>query len=212
MTNVAVIGAAGKAGRAIVSEGLHRGFKMKSLVRNPERSDVLSDSDFCDAAQGDTVASAVSGADVVVVAISPVPGDEKSLANAVEEVLTGADKAGVSRMIMVGGAGTLQIHSGALLMESEAFPEAALPTATAHRFALDALRASATDVDWVYISPAAVFLPEGPMTGEYQVGDDMLLLDSEGKSQISYQDFARALMDEVENPKHHRTRFTVAWA
>lgn len=210
--NIAVIGAGGKAGRLIAEEACSRGWDVSSLVRSPENHpDLVGTARVCDASSRESVASAINGVDVVVLAIGPVPGEVDSLALSTSEVLAGLTKADVTRLVMVGGAGTLLTDSDDRIMDTQAFPAAALPTARAHERALDKLKQDGSAIDWVYVSPALKFLPDAERRGEYLLGQDNLLLGMEGLSQVSYADFAVAVIDEVESNSHHRQRITVAW-
>ena len=113
------------------------------------------------------------------------------------------------RLVMVGGAGSLQTAAGGVLADSPNFPEVAKAEARAGAHKLKALREQ-TEVDWTFLSPSAVFAP-GERTGSYRVGAEQLLTDAEGKSRISQEDYAIALLDEIESPRHRRARFTVGY-
>lgn len=211
---LAVIGAGGKAGRKIVAEAQNRGVDVRSLVRDPEtKTDLEGAVVACEADDAKSVAAAVAGSDAVVLAVGPKSGDVESLAATTRSVLQGMREAGVTRFVMVGGAGTLSTADGTPLMDTPEFPAAAQPTAQAHQRALELLsNNSETDgIDWVYISPAARFLPDEERQGGYQVGKDQLLVDSEGQSRISYADYAIAVIDELEKKTHSGQRITVTW-
>ena len=113
------------------------------------------------------------------------------------------------RLVMVGGAGSLKTAAGGALVDAPNFPEAAKAEARAGAEKLHALREQ-TEIDWTFHSPSAVFAP-GERTGRYRVGTDQLLTDAEGKSRISQEDYAIALLDEIESPSHRRARFTVGY-
>jgi putative NADH-flavin reductase len=115
----------------------------------------------------------------------------------------------VARLIVLGGAGSLEVAPGVRVLDTPDFREEWKPDALAQAEALDLYRSATTDVDWTYVSPAAVLEP-GERTGEYRTGEDRLLVDDEGNSAISMEDFAVALVDEAESAEHVRRRFTVA--
>jgi putative NADH-flavin reductase len=110
---------------------------------------------------------------------------------------------------MVGGAGSLEARPGVQLIDTPDFPEANKPEAGAGRSALNALRAESS-LDWTFLSPSAVIAP-GARTGKFRIGGDTLIVDEHGQSRISAEDYAVAMLDEIENPKHRNTRFTVGY-
>ena len=158
----------------------------------------------------ESVAAAVAGHDAVISAVGPRPGDDPGIvAEAARPLLDGVRRAGVRRLLVVGGAGSLEVAPGVQLIDSPTFPAEWKPVAQAHRDELAIYRRN-TDLDWSYLSPAGLIGP-GTRTGKYRVGADQLLTDAEGKSTISMEDFAVALLDELEHPAHIRQRFTVAY-
>ena len=118
-------------------------------------------------------------------------------------------KAGVKRLLVVGGAGSLLLPGDTKVIDSPGFPDEYRAEATAGGVYLDTLRAE-KDLDWTFLSPSAEFV-EGERTGKFRLGTDRLLINTEGKSWISFADFAIAMLDEVEQPKHSRQRFTVGY-
>jgi putative NADH-flavin reductase len=124
-------------------------------------------------------------------------------------LIAAVKKAGVKRLLVVGGAGSLEVAPGKVLMETPDFPEAYKAEARAGGTFLDTLRKE-KDLDWTFLSPSAEFVP-GKRTGEFRLGGNELLVDSTGKSWISMEDFAIAMVDELEHPKHTRQRFTVGY-
>jgi uncharacterized protein len=167
-----------------------------------------------DATDPSSVAKISKGADVIVNALSPRPSPSgrpaTSLSRAARALIAGATRVGVPRLIVVGGAGSLEVAPGVRLVDSPGFPEEYKQESLSQADALSAYRAYAGHFDWTYISPAAEMGP-GTRTGRYQIGDDALLVDANGKSFISYEDFAKALLDEIEHPTHPRARMTVAY-
>jgi hypothetical protein len=147
---------------------------------------------------------------VVISATRPVAGQEHELAIAAKGLTAGLAGSGV-RLLIVGGAASLTLPGSpdTLLVDGPDFPADIRPIALACNEQLDVVRAS-TDLDWVYLSPPAVLEP-GTRTGKYRLGKDELLTDPTGASFISMEDLAVALIDEAEQPRHHRTRFTVGY-
>ena len=117
-------------------------------------------------------------------------------------------KAGGPRLVVVGGAASLEVAPGVTLLASGHLPEAWVPIATSHAKVLEQLKAS--DIDWTYFSPAAYFEP-GVRTGKFRLGKDSLIADAKGESRISLEDYAIALVDELEKPAHIRSRFTIGY-
>lgn len=124
-------------------------------------------------------------------------------------VIAAVKKARAPRLMVVGGAGSLEVAPGLALMDTPEFPEAYKPEARGGREFLEALHAEKT-LDWVFLSPSAEFEP-GERSGKYRLGGDQLLVDAKGRSWISMEDYAIAFADELEDPKHSRQRFTVGY-
>jgi uncharacterized protein len=213
MAHIAVFGAMGNIGRQIVREAQARGHDVTAVVRDPAsvgthrarlqvvRGDILDPAD---------VLAAVAGHDAVISAVGPRPSDDpQMLVAAARSLLDALPRAGVNRLIVVGGAGGLEVAPGFLLLDTPDFPADWKPLAQAHRDALAVYREN-EDLDWTYISPAA-FIAPGPRIGHYRTAGDQLLRDSQGKSSITIDDFAIAVIDELEHPKHVRQRFTAAY-
>jgi len=205
---IAIIGATGLVGTKIVSEALDRGHEVTAIVRNPEG---LPTHPKLRAARGDAtnpaeLASLVAGHDVVISAFNP--GKDES-GTGPRSIIDAVKRSGVNRLLVVGGAGSLEIAPGKRLVDQPNFPaqwkDGALRTAAF----LDQLR-DETDLDWAFVSPAAMLAP-GERTGNYRVGGDQLLTDSDGESRISLEDYAVAMLDETERPQHHRKRFSVVY-
>ena len=212
LMKIAVLGAWGNIGKRIVAEALHRGHAVTGIARNPaaanppvERFRVAA-ADVTDAA---SLAEAIAGHDVVVGAVGPAHGTAPSLpADAARSLPAAARAAEVKRIVVIGGAGSLLVAPDLQLVDTPDFPPAWRPVALAHRDAL-ALWRAVSDLDWTYVSPAAMITP-GARTGNYQSGDDLLLVDAEGQSRISMEDFAVAVLDLVEQGSHKRQRVTFA--
>lgn len=212
-----LFGAGGQVAQRIAREALDRGHEVVGVARNA--SSVRSDYERLTIVDGDasdpsSVAKVSKGADVIVNALSPRPSPSgrpaTSLSRAARALIEGATRVGVPRLIVVGGAGSLEVAPGVRLVDSPGFPEAYKQESLSQADALSAYRAYAGHFDWTYISPAAEMGP-GTRTGRYRTGDDALLVDAKGKSLISYEDFAKAVLDEIEHPTHPRARMTVAY-
>ncbi|MFJ9443346.1 NAD(P)-dependent oxidoreductase [Kitasatospora sp. NPDC101235] len=211
---ITVFGATGNVGSRVVAEALARGHQVTAVVRDPAKPHGLPSAATLvvgDARNAEDVARIAPGQDVVVTATRPVPGSEHELAIATKGLLTGIAGTGV-RLLAVGGAGSLLVPGGGgtTLVDSPGFPEEIRPIALACNEQLDLYRATGPDVDWTYLSPAAVLEP-GTRTGRFRIGHDDLLVDTEGNSAISMEDLAVALLDEAEQPVHRRARFTAAY-
>lgn len=200
---IALFGAGGTIGQRIAAEARSRGHSVTALGRSTEVTDAAA------------VARAVAGHDAVVSAVGPGLGPAGQpvdmLSKAAHALLAGLRQAGVKRLVVVGGAGSLEVAPGKQLVDQPQFPAAWRPVALAHRDALGVYRrATGPDVDWTYVSPAALIEP-GARTGKYRVGGDQLLVDAQGQSRISAEDFAVAILDELETPRNVRKRITVAY-
>ncbi|AYR26689.1 NAD(P)-dependent oxidoreductase [Herbaspirillum rubrisubalbicans] len=201
---IALIGASGNVGNRIVDEALRRGHNLIAIARDAskiaQRTGVTAVSaDVKDAA---ALATAIKGADVVI-------SSGRFTAYGAADLLPAVKAAGVKRLAVVGGAGSLEIAPGKALIDTPEFPAEYMPEASGGRDFLHALRTE-TDLEWTYLSPSALFIA-GERTGQFRLGKDELLVAADGKSWISYEDFAVALLDELEQPKHVRARFTVGY-
>ena len=202
---IAVIGATGNVGSRIVEEALKRGHEVTAIARNPEklggaRPNLVPKEG--DVHAPDMLAKLLAGHDAAISAVRFVDSEPKKLIDAVK-------KSRVPRYIVVGGAGSLEVASGKALVDTPQFPAAARPEASRGRDFLSLLRAE-RDLDWTMLSPSALFAP-GARTGKFRLGDDQLLTTADGKSSVSMEDYAIALIDEVEKPQHSRRRFTVGY-
>ena len=200
---IAVYGGAGAVGSRIVAEALARGHAVTVLSRH--QADVPDGAvhRVGDASNGDDVARVASEHDVVVSAIGPSRTGDRV------EVFLGAigslaRNVGARRLIVVGGAGSLYVAPGLRLLDTPDFPPQFRSEALAQLAALDQLKGGGGFVDWVYVSPAPALTP-GTRTGTYRIGSDMVVGDS-----ISSEDYAVAILDEIEQPRHRRERFTIA--
>ncbi|AHZ71895.1 NAD-dependent epimerase/dehydratase [Pseudomonas mandelii JR-1] len=204
MSKIAIIGATGRAGSQLLEEALRRGHSVTAIARDTSkispRAGVVTRN--VDALDAHALQAAVEGHDVVISAahFATLPASA---------VIGPVKKAGVKRLLVVGGAGSLLLPDGTRVIDSKGFPEEYKAEASAGALFLENLRQE-QDLDWTFLSPSAEFV-EGERTGAFRVGKDDLLVSSEGRSWISFADYAIALIDEVEAPKHSRQRFTVGY-
>jgi putative NADH-flavin reductase len=214
---IVVFGATGNVGRRIVAEALSRGHEVVGVVRDPEAVE-LPDKRIKlvkgDATKADSIANLARGADAVVSAISPRPNPRglpaPSLAANSRALIKGLSEAKVKRVLYVGGASSLEVAPGRALADTPDFPEIYREEAREGREALAIWRNKAKGLDWTYLSPAAEIAP-GKRTGKYRTTDDKLLVDDNGKSFITFEDYAAAVLDELERPQHIAKRFGVAY-
>ena len=201
---IALIGIGGRVGSRLAAELVRRGHVVTGIERSPGKIGARPGVTVMqgDARQASTLAPLLAEHDVVVSASRFQSSDAKALLAAVK-------KAGVKRLLVVGGAGSLEAAPGKALMDTPGFPEAHKAEARAGGEFLTALRAE-RDVDWAFLSPSAEFAP-GERTGTFRLGEDQLLVDAKGQSWISMEDFAIAFVDELEHPRHSRQRFTVGY-
>ena len=211
---IALFGATGTIGQRILQEALRRGHDVTAVARDPSRL-AGSQSPRLNAVAGDildmhAVAATAAGHDAVLSAYGPREEAPQTVVDATRSLIGGLTRAGVKRLVVVGGAGSLEVAPGVLLIDAPQFPAAWKGIAVAHADALKVLQTEAGGLDWTYVSPPALIEP-GERTGKFRLGDDQLLTDAQGDSRISAEDYAIALLDEVEKPQHVQRRFTVAY-
>lgn len=213
---VVLIGASGFVGSAIMKEALNRDFEVTAVVRNPEKIKIENEKlkvVKADVSSLDEVAEVCKGADAVISAFNPGwknPNIYEETISVYLTIIDGVKKAGINRFLMVGGAGSLFIKPGVRLMDSGEVPESILPGVKAlGEFYLNFLQKE-KEVDWVFFSPAADLRP-GVRSGRYRLGKDDMIVDAVGNSHISVEDYAAAMIDELEYPKHHHERFTIGY-
>jgi putative NADH-flavin reductase len=214
---VVLYGATGMVGTRILKELLSRGHTVTAVVRDPSKLKAqnnltIEKGDLLDA---DSIAKLAKGSDVVVSSYGPPSGAQgpdpakvSQLVDAVRTMISGVRRAGAPRIIMVGGAGSLEVSPGLQIVDAPTFPDAYKPIALAHRDAYHVLRES--DLNWTYFSPAMMIQP-GERTGKFRLGKDALVSDEKGNSSISAEDYAIALVDEVEQGRHTKQRFTIGY-
>jgi putative NADH-flavin reductase len=201
---IALIGVTGQVGSRILAELLQRGHDVTGIARDPSRARPRPGLTLkaADATEVEALAAVLAGHDAVISATRFVSAEVTALVAA-------SKRAGVKRLLVVGGAGSLEVAPGRQLIDTPDFPEAYKPEAAAGRAFLEALRGE-RELDWTYLSPSAEFVP-GERTGKFRLGEDRLLVDAAGRSWIAMEDFAIALVDELETPKHSRRRFTIGY-
>ncbi|MDF0642622.1 MAG: NAD(P)-dependent oxidoreductase [Nitrospira sp.] len=211
---IALIGATGFVGSAILKEALDRGHEVTAIVRDPEKLQPHPNlhPQKGDVSGTDEVARLVAGHDAVISAFNPGWGNPdiyNQQVKGTKAIISGVKKAGVMRLLFVGGAGSLEVKPGVQSVDLPEFPREWKQGALATREALNMLRTE-TSLEWSFLSPPADLSP-GRRTGKFRLGTDQLLKDAEGNSRISVEDYAMAMVDEVERPAHIRQRFTVGY-
>ncbi len=203
MAHIALIGATGNVGSRLIKELSDRGHQVTAIARSSDKTPALPgvtpvNGDINDGAD---LAARIAGHDAVVSSVRFLDTDFDDLLNVVRD-------SGVKRYLVVGGAGSLEVAPGQRLVDQPDFPEQYKAEASAGTTFLDQLK-TVDDLDWTFLSPSAMFVP-GERTGEFRLGKDELLATDEGSS-ISFEDYAIAMVDEIENPQHPRQRFTVGY-
>ena len=211
---IALLGATGFVGTAILNEALDRGHFVTAIVRHPE---TLAPRERLVAKVGDVYDSAglalmLAGQDAVISAFNPGwknPHLYDDQMRGTLSIIAAVKKAGLRRVLWVGGAGGLLVTPGIRVIDAPDFPESVKPGSLATIEALELLERE-PELDWSFLAPSADMRP-GPRTGHFRLGGDQLLTDPQGHSRISVQDYAVAMIDELEQPKHVRQRFTVGY-
>ena len=211
---VAIIGASGNIGSFIRDEALARGHQVTAIVRHPEKitvrnplltvvkADILKDK----------VDELVKGHDAVISAYNPGwsnPDIYNEQIKGAKAIINGVKRSGIKRLLVVGGAGSLEVAPGVQLIDTMSLPEQVKSGVLATRETLYMLKKE-DELEWTFLSPPSTIAP-GERTGRYRVGKDQLLKNKDGESKISTQDYAVAMLDELEHPQHIRERFTVAY-
>lgn len=216
MKKIVLIGASGFVGSAILNEALSRGHQVTAIVRHPEKITIKNNNLVVkkgDVSSKESVRELCKGADTVISAYNPGwtnPNIYEDTLKIYPAILEGVKKSGVKRLLIVGGAGTLFVSPGLRLIDAGVLPDAFMPgVKSLAKFFLETLSAEKT-IDWVFFSPAGNIAP-GERTGKFRLGKDDLIVDAEGKSNISVEDYAVAMIDELENPAYHQERFTIGY-
>lgn len=216
MANVLLIGATGFVGSAVLNELVERDHKVTAVVRNVEK---IAKNDLVtavkeDVANVEAIAKLAEGKDAIISAYNP-GWTNPEIATLIKEnypkILEAAKQSSVERLLIVGGAGTLFCAPGLRVVDSGAIPAEIMGgVRPLGDFYLNTLM-NENDIDWIFFSPAGVFDQEGKKTGNYRLGKDDLIVDAEGNSHISVQDYADAMVNELEKPAHHKERFTIGY-
>lgn len=216
MKKTALIGASGFVGGAILKEVLSRGYEVEALVRNPENVKVQNPRltvRKVDVADTKALAADLKGYDNVISAYNPGWANPDIYSLTLQNyprIVEAAKEAGVRRLLIVGGAGTLFCAPGLRVVDSGAIPAEIMGgVRSLGEFYLDTLSKEKA-IDWVFFSPAGS-LEHGEASGVYRLGKDDLIVDSEGNSRITVGDYAKAMVDELESPSHHQERFTIGY-
>jgi putative NADH-flavin reductase len=199
---IALIGATGNVGQRVTAEALRRGHEVTAIARDVSKLEARPGvtpvaADLTDKA---AIGKAIEGADVVVLSVRFQDLDVENVLDALK---------GAKRLLIVGGAASLYVAPGVQLIDTEGFPDFIKVEAEPARQALKRI-SQETALDWTFLSPSVFFGP-GERTGKFRLGGNELLTADDGKSHISYEDYAIALLDEIETPKHSRQRFTVGY-
>jgi putative NADH-flavin reductase len=212
---VALIGATGFVGSQLLNEALSRGHEVTAIVRRPERLPEHANltAKQVDIMNVDALAALLPGHEAVIAAFNPdrtVPGDvfERMVAGA-KAIIAAVKKSGVKRLLVVGGAGSLEVAPGQQMIDQPDFPPEWKAGAGGTKQFLYLLKEE-PDLDWTFLSPAAMFQP-GEKTGTFRLGGDQMLVDDKGECRISTGDYAVAMIDELEEPRHTHRRFCVAY-
>ncbi|MDY3558719.1 NAD(P)H-binding protein [Gemmata sp. JC673] len=208
---IVLFGATGMIGQRVLAEALNRGHAVTVVARDPSK--VTAQSPSLNVVRGDltdpaSVPSLVTGADVVVSAFAPSQGREGQVADVARTLVRAVGAAEPPpRLVVVGGAGGLEVGPALRVIDTPTFPAFLKPIAQAHINAYEVYRTA--NVDWTFFAPAALIQP-GQRTGRYRTGRDQLVVDDAGNSSISAEDYAVALLDEIEKPQFRRSRMTAA--
>lgn len=201
---IALIGATGNVGTKIVNEALSRGHQVTGIARHIEKLEARQGltAKQADLADEKTLAAAVRGHDAIIVSVRYQHND-------VLKAFVAAKAAGVKRVLLVGGAASLEASPGVRLVDTPGFPAEIKVEALPAAEALNRVRAEQA-LDWTFVSPSIMLVP-GERTGKFRIGTDQVLKDEKGDSRISQEDLAVAILDELEKPRHIRKRFTVGY-
>lgn len=216
MKNVTLIGASGFVGTAILNELLARGHRVTAVVRNPGKIGIKSPSLTvvqADVTDTSALVAACKGRDAVISAYNPGwtnPNIYEEILRNYPLILEAVRQSGVRRLLCVGGAGTLFCAPGLRVVDSGVIPDAIMGgVRSLGEFYLNTLM-NEKEIDWIFFSPAGTLEP-GKRTGKFRLGKDDLIVDENGNSHISVEDYAVAMVDELEMPQHHYERFTIGY-
>ena len=216
MKKVTLIGASGFVGSAILNEALSRGYQVNAIVQNPEKITIENPNlkvIKADVSDKSNLVDLLCGEENLISAYNPGwanPDIYNETLNVYPTILRASKRAGVKRLLIVGGAGTLFVAPNLRVVDSGVIPAEIMGgVKSLGEFYLNALM-NEKEIDWIFFSPAGNIAP-GERTGKYRLGKDDLIVDDKGASNISVKDYAKAMIDELENPKHHNERFTIGY-
>lgn len=200
---IAILGANGNVGARLVAEALRRGHQVTAVARRADnQADTAQLTHIAADIKDPSLAARLRGHDAIISSIHFTQASS-------DDLLALVRASGVKRYLVVGGAGSLEVAPGKLLVDGADFPAIYLDEARAGKNFLDVLR-GVNDLDWTFLSPSALFVA-GERTGKFRLGADTLLVGADGKSWVSFEDYAIAMLDEIEKPAHIRQRFTVGY-
>jgi len=207
---ITIIGASGFIGSAILQEALNRGHEVTAVVRHPEK--ITLQNPHLTVKKGDVqsaaeVAELVKGTSAVISAFNA--HDTDTYVKAIHAIIDGTKQAGIKRLLVVSGAGSLEVAPGVQGVDTPDFPAEWKAGALATREAFNVVKQE-KELEWTVLSPAAMIAP-GERTGKFRLGKDQLLTNDKGESAISTADYAVAMIDELEKPQHIQERFTLAY-
>ena len=211
--NIGVIGATGRIGQRIVAEAVQRGHNVTAFTSSAAK--IPADQGkvawkTADVLDANSVAAAMEGQDVLISSFMPPMGDDpQPIVTSAKVLLKAGENHPAVRVLMVGGAGSLEVAPGKTVIDSGVIPKEWIAIPIAHQEALGVLKKNST-VNWTYFSPAGE-IKAGERTGKFRLGGDQLIVDEHGKSEISMEDYAVAMLDEAEKPRHPRKRFTIGY-
>ncbi len=216
MKKIVLIGATGFVGTAILNEALTRGYSVKAIVRDPSK--VVTESLGLELVKADIMDTAnlvtlLKDVDAVISAYNPGwsnPDIAIDTDKGYKSIISATKQAKIQRLQIVGVAGSLFVAPGKTVVDSGIIPDAILPGVLALAKVLNEDLKKEKDLDWVFFSPAGVIAP-GDRTAKYRLGKDNLVVDANGESRISVEDYAKAMIDELESPQHHQERFTIGY-
>ena len=216
MAKVVLIGATGFVGSAILNELVERGHEVTAVVRNVEKlpKNALVKPVKEDVGNEDAIAKLLEGKDAVISAYNPGwtnPNITQETIVNYRHILAATKKSGIGRLLIVGGAGTLFCAPGVRILETGVLPNEIMNGVVALGYVYLNMLSNEKELDWVFFSPAGTFDEKGERTGKFRLGKDDLVVDAEGNSHISVQDYAVAMVDELEKPAHHKERFTIGY-
>lgn len=216
MKKIALIGASGFIGSAILNEALSRGIKVTAIVRNTDKIKVTNENLTVkkgDIFNTEELSRILKGHDAVVSSYNPGwknPEIVNDTTKGYKSIIEAVRNSGVKRLQVVGGAGSLLVAPGKRLMDTDVFPKEFLPIVEALAKVFTEFLPKEKNIDWVFFSPAGIIEP-GERTGKYRLGKNNVIADAAGNSKISVQDYAKAMIDEFEKPQHHNERFTIGY-